>query len=294
MASLVALKFINQCFRMSDYQSGVSINQRSINIIILILSVVGLASSIYLTYLHQQIFTGKLEDFGFCGISRSISCEAVSASPYSKMFGVPLSWLGTLLYLFWIALAAIAAFKPENNIRISNGLILVTSAAAVAANIYLGQLMFFTLDTVCPLCLLTYAVNLLVLILALHLAKGFRLASASEGIRAMIPFSGQTRFGFVLVFVLIAAVGAIGQFQMQKGIEAASKFDKAGFKNFRNRHAMRLIPHQTLSMVEKGPNSLLLSSVISSVCTAAKPMLSFKPCSRAMGIRSSLSSKICH
>ncbi|MES9858020.1 MAG: vitamin K epoxide reductase family protein [Sedimenticola sp.] len=232
MASLVALKFINQCFRMSDYQSGVSINQRSINIIILILSVVGLASSIYLTYLHQQIFTGKLEDFGFCGISRSISCEAVSASPYSKMFGVPLSWLGTLLYLFWIALAAIAAFKPENNIRISNGLILVTSAAAVAANIYLGQLMFFTLDTVCPLCLLTYAVNLLVLILALHLAKGFRLASASEGIRAMIPFSGQTRFGFVLVFVLIAAVGAIGQFQMQKGIEAASKFDKAGFQKF--------------------------------------------------------------
>jgi protein-disulfide isomerase/uncharacterized membrane protein len=198
----------------------------------LILSVVGLASSIYLTYLHQQIFTGKLEDFGFCGISRSISCEAVSASPYSKIFGVPLSWLGTLLYLFWIALAAIAAFKPENNARISNGLILVTSAAAVAANIYLGQMMFFTLGTLCLLCLLTYVLNITVLILALRLARGFRLISISAGIRAMIPFSGQTRFGFVLVFVLIAAVGVVGQFQMQKGIEAASKFDEVGFRKY--------------------------------------------------------------
>jgi protein-disulfide isomerase/uncharacterized membrane protein len=198
----------------------------------LILSVVGLASSIYLTYLHQQIFTGKLEDFGFCGISRSISCEAVSASPYSKIFGVPLSWLGTLLYLFWIALAAIAAFKPENNARISNGLILVTSAAAVAANIYLGQLMFFTLDTLCLLCLLTYALNLVILVLALRLTTGSRLVNVTAGIRAMIPFSSQTRFGFVLVFVLIATVGVIGQFQMQKGIEAASKFDEAGFRKY--------------------------------------------------------------
>lgn len=217
---------------MTVHQSSAANKQRNINIIMLLLSVVGLVSSIYLTYLHQQIFTGKLEDFGFCGISRSISCEAVSASPYSKIFGVPLSWLGTLLYLFWIALAAIAAFKPENNIRVSNGLMLVTAAAAVAANIYLGQLMFFTLDTVCLLCLLTYAINLLVLILVLQQAKGFRLASISEGIRAMIPFSGQTRFGFVLIFVLIAAVGVIGQFQMQKGIAAASKFDKAGFQKF--------------------------------------------------------------
>ncbi len=198
----------------------------------LILSVVGLASSIYLTYLHQQIFSGKLEDFGFCGISRSISCEAVSASPYSNIFGIPLSWLGTLLYLFWIALAAIAAFKPENNARISNGLILVTSAAAVTVNIYLGQMMFFTLGTLCLLCLLTYVLNISVLILVLRLATGFRLASINAGIRAMIPFSGQTRFGFVLVFVLIAAVGVIGQFQMQKGIEAASKFDEAGFRKY--------------------------------------------------------------
>jgi protein-disulfide isomerase/uncharacterized membrane protein len=217
---------------MSDYQSSASTNQRRISIIMLLLSVVGLASSIYLTYLHQQIFTGKLEDFGFCGISRSISCEAVSASPYSKIFGIPLSWLGTLLYLFWIAMAAIAAFKPENNTRISNGLILVTSAVAVAANIYLGQLMFFTLDTLCLLCLLTYALNLSILILALRLSKGERLVSVATGIRAMIPFSGQTRFGFVLIFVLIAAVGVIGQFQMQKEIEAASKFDKAGFQKF--------------------------------------------------------------
>jgi len=202
------------------------------NIIILILSLVGFAASVYLTYLHQQIFTGKLEEFGFCGISREISCEAVSASPYSKIFGVPLAWLGTLLYLFWIALASIAAYKPEKYSRITSGLILITAAAAVAVNIYLGQLMFFTIGSLCLLCLLTYMVNLAVLILALRIAKGSLLTTSISAIKAMLPFSGQTRFGFVLIFIIVAAAGVIGQFQMQKAIDASSKFDEVGFRKF--------------------------------------------------------------
>lgn len=199
---------------------------------ILALSAVGLAASIYLTNLHHQIFTGKLEDFGFCGISRTISCEAVSASPYSSIFGVPLSWLGVLLYLFWIVLAAAALHKPDQQSRLATGLVLVTSAAAVAFNLYLGQLMFFRLDTICLLCLLTYLVNLVCLLLAIRLAKGSLLPTAVSAIRALLPFSGETRYGFVLIAVGIIAVGLVGQLQMQKSIAEASKFDADGFRKY--------------------------------------------------------------
>ena len=199
---------------------------------ILALSAVGLAASIYLTNLHHQIFTGKLEDFGFCGISRQISCEAVSASPYATMLGVPLAWLGVLLYLFWIALAAVGAHRPDQNSRLASGLLLITAGTAVLFNLYLGQLMFFRMDAICLLCLLTYLVNLIVLLLATRLAKGELLPTATAAIQAIAPFSGKTRYGFVLLAVGVVAVGVIGQFQMQKGIAEASKFDEAGFRKF--------------------------------------------------------------
>ena len=199
---------------------------------ILLLSAVGLAASIYLTNLHHQIFTGKLEDFGFCGISRAISCEAVSASPYASILGVPLSWLGVLLYLFWISLAVAAISKPDQHGRLVSGMILATSAAAVAFNIYLGQLMFFRMDAICLLCLLTYLVNLLCLILAASQAQGALQSTTLAAVRALLPFSGETRYGFVLVAVFIAAVGVIGQLQMQKSITEASKFDADGFRKY--------------------------------------------------------------
>ena len=208
--------------------------QSGLMLAVLALSAVGLAASIYLTQLHQQIFTGKLEDFGFCGISRQISCEAVSASPYASILGVPLAWLGVLLYLFWIALAAAGANKPAQHGRLATGLLLATAGAAVLFNLYLGQLMFFRMQAICLLCLLTYLVNLIILLLAAKMAKGEALSTATSAIRSIIPFSGGTRYGFVLIAVGIIAIGVIGQLQMQKGIAEASKFDADGFRKYQD------------------------------------------------------------
>ncbi|MES0372081.1 MAG: thioredoxin domain-containing protein [Mariprofundaceae bacterium] len=201
-------------------------------ITILVLSLVGFAASVYLTNLHYQIFTGSVEEFGFCGISREISCETVTASPYSKLFGVPLAWLGAMLYMFWIALASSALYKPKKNSDITTGLFLLTSATAVALNIYLGQLMFFTIGSLCLLCLLTYIINLAVLVLALNSSKGSAALFVNSAIKTVLPFSGQTRYGFVMIVTLIAVVGTIGQVKMQQGIKAASQFNEAGFRQF--------------------------------------------------------------
>lgn len=208
-------------------------------IIIFLLSAVGFSASVYLTNLHQQIFTGQLEDFGFCGISREISCEAVSASPYSKIFGVPLAWLGTMLYLFWLVIAAFSAYKPERYSSSSTGLFLISAGSAVVANIYLGQLMFFTIGSLCLLCLLTYLINLLILILAISMAKGSLLPTCNAAIKAMLPFGGKTSFVFIVSFTLIISIGVIGHSRMQKAIDVASTFDEAGFRNYQQ-HFKRL------------------------------------------------------
>ncbi len=203
-------------------------------IAILILSIVGFVTSMYLTNLHYLIFTGALEDFSFCGISREVSCETVSASPYAKWFGVPLAWIGVMLYLFWSVLAFFSALKPEKNNQIITGIFLLTSAVAVALNIYLGQLMFFTIGSLCLLCLLTYLLNIMVLLLSLKMAKGAMREVSIAAVQAMIPLSGGTRYGFILILILILAAGVLGQVRMQQGIEAASQFNEAGFRHFQD------------------------------------------------------------
>ncbi len=201
-------------------------------ILIWIFSAIGLASAIYLTWLHQQIFTGKIEDFSFCGISRNFSCETVSASPYSEWFGVPMAWAGALLYLFWLALASAGLLNTEKHGRNATSIILFCAVMAVAVDIYLAQLMIFTIGSICLLCLLTYLLNLAIMILAIRAIDIPPVRAMTTAIRLLLPFSGQTRYGYILTFILIAAAGAFGQMQMQKSIAAASRFDEAGFRKF--------------------------------------------------------------
>jgi uncharacterized membrane protein len=42
-------------------------------------------------------------------------CNAVVNSPYSRVFGVPMSYFGFMYYLYMFALAARLAFEPFSN-----------------------------------------------------------------------------------------------------------------------------------------------------------------------------------
>jgi protein-disulfide isomerase/uncharacterized membrane protein len=201
-------------------------------IAIFLLSVTGLITSIYLTYLHHQIFTDQLTDFSFCGISRAISCETVTASPQAEWFGVPLAWYGAMYYLLILILSLFAWPKPDRDTAAPIRLIFLLAGVALAIDLYLAYTMVFVIGSLCLLCLLTYFLNLGILYLAYRTGEepvGTMVTKAAAG---MIP--GKARTGIILSFVLVAVLGVLGAHQLRQAIdEQLAGFDEAGYLKFR-------------------------------------------------------------
>src|SRR5882724_7916914 len=73
----------------------------------LALTLVGIAVAVYVA---RGNYTGQLL---WCPIIDG--CNAVVNSPYSRVFGVPMSYFGFIYYLYMFALAARLAFEPFSN-----------------------------------------------------------------------------------------------------------------------------------------------------------------------------------
>ncbi len=208
-------------------------------IAILILSLVGLATSLYLTYLHIHIVAGDMTDSSLCDMSRRISCSAVAASPQAEWFGIPIAWLGAMVYLMFLIFTLIAIVRPEKNTASAIGLILVISAAAVVIDGYLAYIMAFEIGSLCLFCVLTYALNIVILFLCLRAGKSLPKGFPINAINAMIPMSGKTSLAFVTGFILVVSTSALGGQKLNQIQEhALASFDEAGYMQFRA-HAKR-------------------------------------------------------
>src|SRR5262245_49146638 len=124
---------------------------------ILVLSLIFNAVSIYVT---QGNYTGQT-------LWRPIldGCNAVLNSPYSRILGVPMSYFGFVYYLYMFALAARLAYEPfSSSLRFRAILYAAMGAVSSMYFIYL-QLRF--IHELCSYCLISAAVSVLLLFVAL-------------------------------------------------------------------------------------------------------------------------------
>lgn len=124
---------------------------RSISIV---LAVVGLLDSFYLTWIklaNQYAICGPIGD-----------CESVNSSPYAEIAGIPIALFGAgayLMILVFLILEQRNGFWSEFSTIFVFGLSLV----GVLYSIYLTYLELFVIRAICPYCVLS-AVVLVVLL----------------------------------------------------------------------------------------------------------------------------------
>jgi uncharacterized membrane protein len=118
-----------------------------------LLSLVGLADSIYLTIEH---LAGRAVQ---CTITTG--CEEVLSSSYASIGGVPLAAAGALAYFLFFSTAILAAFGN----RLASNLLIYLVALMLAVSVYLFILQAFVLHAFCQFCLLSGAVTLLLAII---------------------------------------------------------------------------------------------------------------------------------
>ncbi|WP_299028361.1 vitamin K epoxide reductase family protein [uncultured Thermanaerothrix sp.] len=131
---------------------------------ILILGLIGLIDSLYLTWIkisHTEALC--LPGFG--------NCDIVNNSRYSEIMGIPIALLGALAYLTILGLLFVEQRMPhwqENTSLILFGVTL----AGTGYSAYLTYLEFAIIKAICPFCLLSAIVmGLLFVIAIVRLAK---------------------------------------------------------------------------------------------------------------------------
>jgi uncharacterized membrane protein len=123
----------------------------------LVLTVFGIAAAVYVAHGN---FTGTPL---WCPILDG--CNTVVNSPFSRIFGVPMSYFGFIYYVFMFGLAARLIYEPfSNTLRFRSVLYSALGALSSAYFIYL-QLGF--IRAICTYCLISAATSFLLLLAAL-------------------------------------------------------------------------------------------------------------------------------
>lgn len=175
----------------------------------LVLSFFGLAVCAYLGFLHLSLLLGELYGGGICGAPGSVfNCHAVSLSPWGSFLGLPLPLWGIIGYL---ATAALSVIAWQFSRWASRTLTLLWAAALlfVAVDALLLAVMVTQVRYLCALCLLSYLVNLLLLLFsqrALSRPMGETLAEIPRAFAAFLP----RRAAPVWIFWGIVVTGGLG------------------------------------------------------------------------------------
>jgi len=142
-------------------------------ILIVVLSVVGLANALYFTFAYYgRIKKARWVPELFCAREGS-SCVTVVQTPYARVFGLPNSLLGIAYYVALIVCAATDwpfgsnVFIHFTNVvfSLSHILLFPPSAVTVVLGFYLIYALRRKLHTHCPMCYLGHAINAILFVL---------------------------------------------------------------------------------------------------------------------------------
>jgi uncharacterized membrane protein len=122
-------------------------------VFILVFAFCGLADSIYLAQ-HEASGTPLI-----CNVQHLSDCNTVANSPYSYLFGIPLSEYGVLFYTILFVLAALELVLFDRLLRrVLQGVALV----CLLSSIYFESVQVFFIGALCIYCLASAIITLII------------------------------------------------------------------------------------------------------------------------------------
>ena len=222
-------------------------------LICVLLSLVGLGIAAYMAFLHLALQRGELLGGAACGAAGSIfNCHAVTASAYGSLLGMPLALWGVIGYLAAAALGVIAWRLPEARATALSTLVLL-SGVFVAADAGLLAVMLTQIRYLCPLCLASYVVNIVLLVTAVTTLGQRWGAAFRQALSAAGAFLPGARTPAALGFWGVVLVGALGTF----AVHAATSYVLEGPPGAMRKQMVDYVQRQQRIMVDTTGDSVL-------------------------------------
>ena len=173
----------------------------TINIII---AVIGSIVSIYSINHHLDLKQNGVTSAA-CNINQTISCDAVAASEYSELFGLPLGAFGLAFFLVIFVMSMI--IRQSDKSREANlGALAIISAIGAVVSVGLGGLSIFVISSLCLTCIAVYILTFVLF------GNAFLLMKAESD---AISFKGS--FNGLITAGIITAVVILGYSQLAPG-----------------------------------------------------------------------------
>ncbi len=131
---------------------------------LILLTLIGLAVSAYLSFKHFEILIKGFQGPSFCSFNERFDCDTVLLSRFSKLGPFPLGGLGFVYYLYLLFAVLYARIAPDAA-KPTLALPLIMTIPSVLFTVYLAFVSTFYLKTFCLLCLSLYAVTWIIFFL---------------------------------------------------------------------------------------------------------------------------------
>lgn len=166
----------------------------------LALALAGVAVALWLVRLHFRAHAGLAS---FCAFDEVFNCDRVATSRYSVFLGLPVAAWGVLGYAVPAGLAGWALARRRPHPGWPAGLLLLVSAAAVAASIALALVSKLLIGAFCLLCAAAWTLSFLLLVAAW---RASRPAGVAAAVRADVAVLRRNLPRTAAVAVALAAV----------------------------------------------------------------------------------------
>lgn len=124
-------------------------------------SLVGYVLGGYLVINHLGV-----SDATFCKVSGFSDCDLVNRSEYSSILGVPVALMGAAGFLGVALFASARLLDPKSSLgRMARPALTAAAAGGIAVGLYLTAVELFVLNTLCLLCVTSFATFLVVVFL---------------------------------------------------------------------------------------------------------------------------------
>ena len=174
---------------------------------VLLLTIVGLFTSLYLALSHYRNYT-DIDYSSFCAISRAINCDTVSQSTWSILFGIPLAIWGVFAYLLFFIIT-IPALQNTKKQRYLWDLLFIVALCYTFVDVYFGYISAIKIHAYCIMCLLSYAVTLGLLFTTWIIRRRFNTHSLIFGLRnstSTILFNKPVLIALCLTICLLGSL----------------------------------------------------------------------------------------
>jgi uncharacterized membrane protein len=177
-----------------------------------VLTIVGVCAALYLTDLHVRVHTDASYQPA-CDINAVFRCSDIALSPYSHVFGVPMSvWalVGCAAFLF----LQLWGLAPDSRHRWPAGLYWLLSAGALLVTLGLAYVAEFLIGAWCLGCIALYVVNLGLFVIASWLLWRDR-GAVQRDLRGLPSNRPALALAGLLVLVSAGLVSAFPRYWLQ-------------------------------------------------------------------------------